>query len=427
MNTSLLIILSLVLIIGCAAFFVLRRRSDDSTVGAKRLSDEFVSVSAPKKLEDLGYDLTLADENGVTLLRTREIERMPARSQSIGASGDGIERVRHLAADLFKGVASIPNRTVEVVFKPEIHKGLADGTYSLMKTKTGEVLADAVNANGKLVGKARLIQGGKARQLAGGAFQLVSIAVAQSHLADIEKSLGTIKDSIVEILERQENEDKSRITGAHDYLAEIARHMKDLRGPDELSQPKMNTIESIIKDSHIWRNKLEEDLMSLNKQVSSLTDSDNFGTGDTFNKLKGLIERAGPLLARRELLLNLSAALAFVTAYLDPGHRQYSRISMNDETWTKLLNDFKSGVLEKEAELMGKSFWNLNETLQLRKDKLRSMASDYHRTGGDQQANYLKLRASLNESMARLIDEGGNVRIAISFDERGEVSGAALV
>ena len=223
-----------------------------------------------------------------------------------------------MAADLFKGTASVPNKTVEIIFKPEIHQGLGDGTYTLMKTKTGEVLADAVDSSGKIVGKGRLIQGGKARQLASGAFQLVSIAVAQSHLADIERSLSAIKDSISEVLERHENEDKARITGAVDYLGEIATHMKELRCPDELSQQKRNAIESIIKDSYSWRNKLEEDMASLINNILNLRDLDTFGTGDTFERLKSLIERMRPLLKRRELFLNLSSAINFVTAYIDP-------------------------------------------------------------------------------------------------------------
>src|SRR3546814_16829095 len=119
-------------------------------------------------------------------------------------SSDLIKRVRHMASDLYKGAASVSNKTVEVIFKAEIQHGFADGTYTLMKTRSGEVLADAVDSSGSVVGKGRLIQGGKARQLASGAFQLVSIAVAQSHLADIERSLSAIKDSISEILERSE-------------------------------------------------------------------------------------------------------------------------------------------------------------------------------------------------------------------------------
>jgi len=296
-----------------------------------------------------------------------------------------------------------------------------------MRTKSGEILADAVDASNKVVGKARLIQGGKAKQLAGGAFQLVSIAVAQSHLADIERSLSAIKGSISEVLERQENEDKARITGGFDYLREIAEHMKELRCPDELPQQKRNAIEGIIKDSYSWRNKLEEDMTSLVSQISNLADLDTFGTGDTFEMLKSLIERIRPLLKRRELFLNLASAINFVTAYLDPAKREYSKIDVNEAHWADLIDQFKNVVLNRESELMSKAFWNSNETLQLRKDKLRSLSSDYHRTGNDQQADYLKLRSSLSESMSRLIDPSGNVRIAISFDGQGNVGSAAIL
>lgn len=373
------------------------------------------------------YNLTLFDDNGLQVLESREIEKIPARAHIVDSSSSAINRTRHLAADLFKGAASIPNKTVEVIFKPEIHQGLADGTYTLMKTKSGEVLADAVDTSNKIVGKARLIQGGKAKQIAGGAFQLVSIAVAQSHLADIERSLDIIKGSISEILERQENEDKARITGAFDYLREIAAHMKELRCPDELPQQKRNAIEGIIKDSYAWRNKLEEDIASLIKQISSLADLDTFGTGNTFEKLKDLIERIRPLLRRRELFLKLATVINFVTAYLDPGKRDYSKIDVNEDRWAGLIDQFKNSVLEQEGKLMGKSFWNSDETLQLRKDKLRSLSSEYHRTGNDQQAEYLLLRNSLADSMSRFIDPNGNVHIAISYDEQGNVGGAAIL
>jgi hypothetical protein len=76
---------------------------------------------------------------------------------------------------------------------------------------------------------------------------------------------------------------------------------------------------------------------------------------------------------------------------------------------------------------MEKSFWNSKKTLQLRKDKLRSLSSDYHRSGNDQQAEYLSLRSSLAESMSRLIDPSGNVHIAISYDDQGNVGGAAIL
>ncbi|WP_267102818.1 hypothetical protein [Xanthomonas sacchari] len=427
MNTILLITILVLLTVG-ASFIIIRRKAASARIEASEPSRvDSPSVGMLGAKTDLGCDFALFDDNGMSVLECREIERIPARTHTLDSSGSGIERVRHLAADLFKGAASVPGRTVEVVFKPEIQKGLTEGTYSLMRTKSREILADAVDSSNKVVGKARLMQGGKAKQLAGGAFQLVSIAVAQSHLADIEKSLGVIKDSIAEVIQKQENEDKARITGAFDYIKEIASHMRELRCPDELPQHKMNTIEGVIKDSYAWRNKLEEDMSSLIRQISTLTDSDTFGTGDTFNKLKGLIERVRPLLARRELFLNLASALDFLTAYLDPAQRNYSRMSVNEEPWNDLLEQFREAVSVREAALLGKAFWNSGETLQLRKDKLRSMTSDYHRLGKDQQASYLHARHALNESMSRLIEPSGNIRIAIAFDDQGGVGSAAIL
>ncbi len=427
MNTSLLIIL-IILIVACLSFIIFRRRKADGVIEPitlKRVQPR--SNNTQEKIGDFGCDLAIFDDNGFKVLEAREIEKIPARAHPVESSSSAIHRVKHLAADLFKGVASVPNKTVEVIFKPEIHQGLVDGTYTLMRTKSGEVLADAVDASNKVIGKARLIQGGKTKQLVGGAFQLVSVAVAQSHLADIERSLSAIKSSISEVLERQENEDKARITGAVDYLREIATHMKELRCPDELPQQKRNAIEGIIKDSYFWHNKLEEDMTSLISQISSVEDLDTFGTGNTFERLKSLIERIRPLLKRRELLLSLASAINFVTVYLDPAQREYSKISVNEARWTDLIDQFKNAVLNRVSELMGKVFWNTGETLQLRKDKLISLSSEYHRAGNDQQADYLKLTISLAESRSRLIDPSGNVRIAISFDDQGNVDGTAIL
>ena len=427
MNTILLIVF-IILATTFISFILLRRRKTNGS--ANMIVSERTDLKSDNALEiisESGYNLALFDDNGLKVLESREIEKIPARAHIVDSSSSAINRIKHLAADLFKSTAGIPNKTVEVIFKPEIHQGLVDGTYTLMKTKSGEVLADAVDASNKVVGKARLIQGGKAMQIAGGAFQLVSIAVAQSHLADIERCLSAIKVSISEVLERQENEDKARITGAFDYLREISAHMKELRCPDELPQQKRNAIEGIIKDSYAWRNKLEEDMTSLINQISNHTDLDMFGTGDTFESLKRLIERIRPLLKRRELFLNLASAINFVTAYLDPAKRDYSKINVNEDRWADLIDQFKNSVLDRESTLMEKPFWNSNETLQLRKDKLRSLSSDYHRSGNDQQAEYLSLRSSLAESMSRLIDPSGNVRIAISYDDQGNVGGAAIL
>ncbi|MFC3912740.1 hypothetical protein ACFOSS_04540 [Pseudaeromonas sharmana] len=423
MNTLLpIFILSIICI--CLLVIIFMKKKGNNAIPI--VESTAPAISTPEE-DEIGCNLAIFDENGFKILESRSIESMPTRGYNVESSGSAINRVKHIAADLFKGATSIPNKSVEIIFKPEIQQGLADGTYTLMKTKSGEVLADAINSNGTIVGKGRLIQGGKARQLASGAFQLVSIAVAQSHLADIERSLSAIKDSISEVIERQENEDKARITGAFDYLHEIAIYMRELRCPDELTQQKRNVIEGIIKDSYSWRNKLEEDMVSLTNQISSIKDLDTFGTGDTFERLKYLIERINPLLKRRELFLNLASAINFVTTYLDPTQREFSKIDINNIRWTKLIENFRNAIMDRESKLMSTAFWNSNETLQLRKDKLRSLTLESQRYANDQQSNYLSLQNSLDASMARLIDPNGNIHVAIAFNGQGEVNSAAII
>ena len=427
MNLNLLAVFIILAILALMATVFFHRRKKDHVVLPVPTQTEHASSLTGNNESEVGCDLAIFNENGIKILESREIQTIPARAYRVESSDSAINRVKHIAADLFKGAVSIPNKTVEVIFKPEIQQGLADGTYTLMRTNSGEVLADAVNSSGAIVGKGRIIQGGKARQLASGAFQLVSIAVAQSHLADIERSLSAIKDSISEILERQENEDKARISGAFDYLREIATYMKEFKCPDELSQQKRNAIEGIVKDSYSWRNKLEEDMSSLIKQISNLKDLDTFGTGETFEKLKGLIEKVDPLLKRRELFLNLASATNFVTTYLDPAKREFSRVNTENDKWSELIENFKDVVWEKQSTLMGKALFNSNETLQLRRDKLKSLSSEYRQLAIEQKNSYVYSQDSLEKSVSRLIGPSGNVHVAISFDDRGDVNGAAIL
>src|SRR3546814_1240139 len=83
-------------------------------------------------------NLAVLDENGLKILESREIQNIPANAYRVDASDSAIKRVRHMAADLYKGAASVPNKTVEVIFKAEIQHGFAAGTSTLMKTRRSE-------------------------------------------------------------------------------------------------------------------------------------------------------------------------------------------------------------------------------------------------------------------------------------------------
>lgn len=373
-----------------------------------------------------GVDMTVLDESGYKIIESREIHQIPRRANRLNLSGSSINRIQHLTSDLFKGAVSTANKTTEVVFRQNIQSGLKDGSYKLMETKSGEILADAVDSTGKIVGKGRVVEGGKSRQILSGAFQLVSIAVAQSHLADIERSLSTINNSISDVLENQENEEKAKIKGAVDYLDNIYSHMKSFRCPDELAVQKKNAIEVVIKDSYAWLNKLEMDISCLNKKINDIKSSDYFGTGSTYKELESLIEKVKPLLKRREIYLDFVSATNFVTAYLDPLEAEFSRPKINHEKWSCVIEELRNTILKKKDELMNSKL-NSTEMLGLRKFKIDSLSSEIYRISGDQQRKCIQSADLLKRSVNELIGSDGSVRVAISFDAKGEVREAAIV
>jgi hypothetical protein len=397
-----------------------------STHKASREVAQSTANDFRKKSDEDGSGFSILDEYGIAIIKCREIESIPNKSNGLN-SARALSQVQHLVSDIFKGAASVPNKTIELVFKSDIQQGLADGAYSLMKTRSGEVLADAVNQSGSLVGKGRVVQSGAARQLAGGAFQLVSIAVAQSHLADIERSLAQINTGMSEILAHLENADRASIRGALDYFRNIAEQMKQLGTPEELSLPKQIVMEDIIRDTYTWRNKLQEDIRSLTKQISDLKDQDNFGTGNTYEALKNLIEKIKPLLARQELILHLSSVTNFVTAYLDPAQKKFSRIRTNDGDWSTLIEQFQSTAINKSSELLSNARFNTQETLELRNQRLKYLSLEQSQIAIETQKTHAGFMRDLDQSIHKMIDSDGAIRIAVSFDENSRIREAALV
>ena len=371
--------------------------------------------------------LSVIDESGIVVISSNEISKMPSNSRELSSSDSAIRQTRHLVTDLFKGVVSTPNKTIELVFKKEIQEGINNGTYTLLKTKAGETLADARGPAGKIVGKGRIFDGGKIRQLASGAFQLVSIAVAQSHLADINKSLNSIKDSMEEVLNKLENEDKTKISGAIDYLKNIAEHMKNLKLPSEISDEKSLQLEAIIRESFSWRNKIHEDFKSLIESISKQKDIDYFGTGDTHKQLKNLIEKARPLSDRHELLMQLLSLTDIISAYLDPGRVRFSKMRLENEIWEGLVEEFKTETIKKSDEYLSKAKFNGNEKLKLRKYEVQTEAKKVSQQLINQHQAFENRTNMLQQNLDKMLGDLGDVHVAISFDEKGEVKETAIV
>jgi hypothetical protein len=430
------VIVAIVLIALVAVFFAYKagqrrapQRSDVPTVAAAPVEvvpAEADPVPAPP-VQEAFHDVELVDSEGVVVMNVEQISGIPFTARRLDSSSEEIDRLGHLASDFLKAGASIPGKTIRLVFKPEIAQGLKDGTYTLMRTKSGEVLADAVDVTGQVAGKGRIVQAGSARQLAVGAFQLVSIAVAQAHLADIERSLGKIKSGISELIERLEAADQANISGAIAYLSEIAQHMKDGQRPIEVSSEKSHVIESINHQGFAWRNKVQGDLVDLTRRIRNLTDKDTFGTTNTHKELRELVRNIQPLLVRYGLLLQLAAVSNMIVTYLDPAGRKYTRMRPELEEWLNLVDAFRNAAIAKADQLLEKSRTEKTELVDYRRTEIYRLANELGAEASVQTSNFAGLMQKLDQSTQQLTHGNGEVSLALRYDKDGEVEDAAFV
>ncbi|MBC8637682.1 hypothetical protein IAG25_12750 [Caballeronia sp. EK] len=430
------LIVAIVLIALAAVFLAYKagqtrgtQRSESSTIAAApvKLAPVDADPISVQPMHEVFHNVELVDSEGAVVMDVEQMPGIPFTARRLDSSSDEVNRLGQLASDFLEAGVSIPGKTIRLVFKPEIAQGLKDGTYTLMRTTSGEVLADAVNKTGQVAGKGRVVQAGSARQLAVGAFQLVSIAVAQAHLADIERSLGKIKSGISELIDRLETTDRTSISGTIAYLSEIAQHMKGLRRPIEISSEKSHQIESINHMGFEWRDKVQGDLADLTRRIRGLTDKDTFGTGNTHKELLDLVQKIQPLLVRYGLLLQLVAVTNMIVTYLDPAGRKYTRMRPQVEEWIKLVDIFRSEAVEKADALLRKSRFTSDELLDYRRTEIHRLVNEWVVEAKLQTSNFVGLMQELDQSTRQLTHGDGEVSLALMYDNDGVVRDAAFV
>ncbi|MBR9880961.1 MAG: hypothetical protein GYB17_15855 [Gammaproteobacteria bacterium] len=375
------------------------------------------------------HTISLIDDFGNEVIKVNEVANIPRDARKVESGGNVEKLITHLVTDMTKGAISVPNKTLELVFAHEVHKGLDSGAYKMMVPKNGlgDTFADVVGENGKIVGKGRLIEGGKVRQLASGAFQLVSIAVAQSHLADINDSLSKLNDAVESIINHLDNDDKSKISGALEYLKGIGEDIAQFKSAEALSAQKRVIIESIIKDSHVWVDKSLRDFEDVIKAIENQKDIDRFGgTEDTYNKLKFYTDGAESIYEKRKLLSELHKLLYLILMYIDPSLKDYSRPSLKIEKWQQLISKYKQTLSYKSEELLTKAFWNAESTLRIRKENIefRTLKSTERLIA--QSSIHSQNIAELESDLLRMFNNN-ELKVALTFDNAGEVEQVAFV
>ena len=322
--------------------------------------------------------------------------------------------ISHLLSDITKGTISVSNKTIELVFSPEVIEGIKNGNLYIAE---GRAWVKNVTTE-RFAGHAHIVEVGQTAQFLTGGYQLLSIAVAQSHLADIEKRLYSIDNSLKQIIEKLELEDKSRIQGAISYIKSILENIKKNDYKKELSPAQKNKKEKKNSDILHWRDKLLLEFDILVNDVYKIGNIDTFGTENIFNELKKVIkDRINPLKDRYSLLIELNLLLTILIKYIDLEDKEFTKIDINLDEFSKKIELISKSIEDKQQSKL-KSIFNKDYTLEDRKKVLDLLQNkykdDFNNLSTDYKDKVLNIDNAFNIS-------NNNMSIFLSLDENLQI------
>lgn len=429
MNALWLIILVATALVCTFVAYRLGLRRSLQLVAPRQEVVSYPSVTGSEPSDTLDLDVT--GIGGQILVQSRELERLPMHAVLMQERNAelAIGRAKQLAADVFKGAISVPNKTIELAFDSSIKEGLLSGSLEIIGARGGGARLMARQVDSKqIAGHGRVIVGGSGRQLAAGAFHVLSIAVAQSHLADINKNLEHIKSSVNKITQRMEQEEIGKFRGNITYLEYLVGFMRDLSSPDQVPVEKRVQLEDIRRESMGLMEGIREKIRLLKQSVEALESKDMAGSEGTFNELLKFGVQAARLIECRNLYLRQIALLNIATIYLDPFARD-SSVDFFDSVCKESFYEAKSmtEALGIRGGQLLKAAFNTKETLNERKKKIVDLSNELLESVKEYQQGYDSSAQLMAQHFDRLKYGGNKARLAVGFDDRGDVSKVALL
>lgn len=377
---------------------------------------------------DSSENLVILDENNQAICTINTIKNMPFYSEKI--SSDGLAQIQNLLSESFKGVVNIPNKSLEIFFKPEIAKGLNNGTYNLMKTKQGEILADAINVNtNKIVGKAR-VKTNLPKQISTAGFQILSFAVAQAHLEDINLHLNKIENLCRDIIISKRDEDIGNLKGEIEYLKDMISEIRDFSNPETLlSDGQKNNLENIINGFSKTKSKFTEKFNSLIKKIENQRNIDKFGTENTYLELKSKLDEYNYLLKELELITRLYIMIKMITGYTDPLSKFFTS-TKSIENFFNDINKLQDKFIQLVPDVINnllKATFNVQGTLDVRRESLLLSLQIHHQRFNTINDSRKEVLNRLDNQLSKLSNTNKGIRYALRFNANGEVVEASLV
>ncbi|HAE00656.1 MAG TPA: hypothetical protein DCL95_03920 [Rhodospirillaceae bacterium] len=241
---------------------------------------------------------------------------------------------------------------------------------SLQKGKDGAFSAVVRASNGTISEHAKLFDPSTLSSIvnAGAVFQIVSVAVAQKHLADISRKLDDIKSGVTKIQRFQEEHRRSAITGAIRYMEQVAQSVLEGEWTESIRvQIESHEARLLEVQEHILA-----DIRSDSDRISELKDKEGFGS----KGLETIIRDHQKLMydLYNTLLLCIRArACGWQLLTVFPGEERLKQFRKRDIQDAILMLDAGGDLLKQTDGKMQRtigglsSVWNTKLTLNERK------------------------------------------------------------
>ncbi|WCB45196.1 hypothetical protein [Nitratidesulfovibrio vulgaris] len=374
-------------------------------------------------------DCDLVSDNGICMLKVRELPHIPDSSVMINEHDSSLMyRTSQAFLEVARTASPIRGKYVQLTFDKRIQHGLDSGKYELVPATGGGYRGYARSRmTGRFVGQGRITDVGKARQLMGCALNLMSVAVAQAHLQDINKNLFAIKSSIRSIEDLLHDQEKADLYGTLNYLEYVAGYMKSSGDPQSMPQEKRMQIEGVRRDIFVWSERLLLEIEREHKKVrdaKEILSKDFIGTGDAYDFLKGFVATLRRIKDKHAEIVKIYKALHICAIYIDPANSNAftSDFGFNDKFCKSMLlclEDFK----DRSLECLSVSNFNLQSTLDIRKSELIKQYSDEKLRIISEAQELKDFERSLQLSSFRDRD----LSLAISFDNNGSPNKMAIL
>lgn len=355
-------------------------------------------------------------------MECKELDSMHDKSTIDIKNEAVLGKIKQLGRDVLARGFTTPGKTIEVVFDPSVQKGLGSGIYELVPANSGGYrgMARAVDSK-KFVGHGRIVQAGKLKQIGVGVFHIASIAVAQAHLAEINKNLETIKMSVADITNYLEDKDTGDLKGTIDYLEYLVNFIRRMDSPDAIPESKLTTLEITRKEMMSWMNKIHEEANRLLSEVNAQKNEDTLGTGNTYNKIKDYSLKTERIAKKHFLLMRIGSLFYFINAYIDP-------LCVHDKDLDKMLNHQLStvGILslvhkinENSEKLLKSAYFNKKTTLERRRQDLFGRTQSIKSLTENGNEYFIQTSKFVQNRSSGFTDNQGRVHMAIKFDDMG--------